>query len=530
MSALSPSRLRLLLVALATLFHIGLQASGIVSDSPTFDEVTHLPSGYVGLLDSSIRLNREHPPLVKAWAALPLLAMNPSLPPDPLPLEKRDQWTFGQQFLFYSGNDPSRLFTAARTMVVLLNSLLIPLVALAAWLAFGPRTVLLAVLLAATCPLLLGHGHLITTDAPTALWVLTSSLAGFFAWSRPGIPSFVALLFSVALGTATKYSFPIAALGFPLAAFLATPGGLLPRIARTLPLGGVAAVGVLLGMALAWGWPPDFAAYGEGMARVQMDAAGGYRYFVLGRFEEGNWWGFFPLAFLVKASPALLVGLLLAPWPSPSSREAAASSGVGREGFLPFLLLPPLAYGILIVTTAPHLGVRYLLPCFPTLWVLGSAVARGSSRMCHRFSVFLTLLCLWTAFSARPDPIGWFNGMFGCGNSRPAPCLDESSADWGQGSIRLKQEIELRYPGVIPRVSAYGTAPVNVYQPVVPMQREEFHTPYRAVYAITSRRLSRGLNADGDAGWFQGRMPDQILGGTFRIYDLRGNEELPMAP
>ena len=42
-------------------------------DSLTMDEVAHLPAGYSYLTQKDMRLNPEHPPLLKDLAALPLL-------------------------------------------------------------------------------------------------------------------------------------------------------------------------------------------------------------------------------------------------------------------------------------------------------------------------------------------------------------------------------------------------------------------------------------------------------------------------
>ena len=45
----------------------------IRDDSLTSDELVHLPAGYSYLAQKDMRLNPEHPPLVKDLAAIPLL-------------------------------------------------------------------------------------------------------------------------------------------------------------------------------------------------------------------------------------------------------------------------------------------------------------------------------------------------------------------------------------------------------------------------------------------------------------------------
>ena len=47
--------------------------------SATFDETTHLPSGYSYLATGDFRLNPQHPPLIKLLSALPLLPLRPEM-------------------------------------------------------------------------------------------------------------------------------------------------------------------------------------------------------------------------------------------------------------------------------------------------------------------------------------------------------------------------------------------------------------------------------------------------------------------
>ena len=47
--------------------------------SATFDETAHLPAGYAYLKTGDLRLNPQHPPLIKMLAAVPLLALGPEM-------------------------------------------------------------------------------------------------------------------------------------------------------------------------------------------------------------------------------------------------------------------------------------------------------------------------------------------------------------------------------------------------------------------------------------------------------------------
>jgi len=53
---------------------------GAINDSAVMDELAHIPAGYGYVHNFDFRLNPEHPPLVKAFSALPLLFLNLNFP------------------------------------------------------------------------------------------------------------------------------------------------------------------------------------------------------------------------------------------------------------------------------------------------------------------------------------------------------------------------------------------------------------------------------------------------------------------
>src|SRR5438094_6382708 len=74
-----------------------LQALVVIgSESPTKDEVAHLPAGYSYLKTWDFRMNLEQPPLPKLLAALPLLFMDPRLPVEHPSWAAPDYWAFGR--------------------------------------------------------------------------------------------------------------------------------------------------------------------------------------------------------------------------------------------------------------------------------------------------------------------------------------------------------------------------------------------------------------------------------------------------
>ena len=86
--------------------------------SLTNDEYYHIPAGYYHLSQGNFKLNEEHPPLVKMWAALPLLLDRPlTSPPTAAAAENpisRGHETFAQ-FWTRIWQGPNYCFPHSRT-------------------------------------------------------------------------------------------------------------------------------------------------------------------------------------------------------------------------------------------------------------------------------------------------------------------------------------------------------------------------------------------------------------------------------
>ena len=82
-----------------------LTITSLVGDSITFDETSHLTSGYSYLKTGDFRLAPDHPPLAKVWCALPLLLIdNKWPPPETNGWRDGDVWKVGRGWLFDLNN------------------------------------------------------------------------------------------------------------------------------------------------------------------------------------------------------------------------------------------------------------------------------------------------------------------------------------------------------------------------------------------------------------------------------------------
>ena len=458
-----------LLVAVALLFPVTIMRG----KSVTSDETAHLPAGYSYLTTGIVKLNPMHPPLVKELCALPLLALRPTLPIDRAELATTNfpltyQWDFGKKF-FYS-QDADRLLFWGRVPVVLMSAGLAVLVALWAQRLWGATASLLALLLYVFDPTVTAHAQLVTTDVGMAffgmlfLYVFRLYLA---APSRRGL-----LLSGITLGLALGAKFsgvlllPVAAIllglatwgdrddprtrrlgtrrprtpapsGPGLAPTLVNPlaGG--PRSARLLCSLGVMAVLVVVAGIVLWViyiFPRDPLFYWRGFQAVNQDHSPDYPYYLMGTLKPGGWTHYLLIAWLVKTPlPSLL---LLA------GAALVLVRGV-RAAWLDeaFLIVPAVVFFVGYSVTADNMGVRYLIPVFPFLFVFTARVVPAVTSARRWAPVVVGVLLAWHVgefISIWPDHLSYFNEIAGGPRGGPE-WLDDSNVDWGQGLIQLRE-------------------------------------------------------------------------------------------
>lgn len=150
-----------------------LMFSSVWNDSATMDELAHIPSGYSYLKFQDMRLNPEHPPLLKDLSAIPLQFMDLNFPlqDKSWTTDINGQWESGAKFLYESGNDADKVIFWARVFPILLTLLLGAFVFKFAKKLYGERAGLLALFLYAFSPTVLAHGRYVTTDIAAAFGI-----------------------------------------------------------------------------------------------------------------------------------------------------------------------------------------------------------------------------------------------------------------------------------------------------------------------------------------------------------------------
>lgn len=397
------------------------------TDSAIMDELPHIPAGYSYVSQMDFRLNPEHPPLVKALAALPLLGMDIHFPENDKSWKNdvNGQWDFGRVFLYESGNNAQEIITRARIFPILLTLLLGLFIYLWARERMGKLWALLPAALFVFSPTVLAHGHYVTTDIGAALGALIALFAFVLFLERPsGKSLFIA---GIALGIAElmKFSnvllFPILGIlmlfyylgermrgkanigikrffkyiasyalicliAFALiysVYFLFTAKYPLERqISDTTSILSVFKNRTLAEPVIAMAGNPVLRPLGEyflGVLMVIDRSTGGNTGYFVGEIASQGWWYYFPLIFVLKETiPTLLI---LALGLSVTLISLFKTRGHERKRFGEYLsmnfhefamLFFILAYWGWSMKSPLNIGVRHLLPTLPLLYILAA--------------------------------------------------------------------------------------------------------------------------------------------------------------
>ncbi|MBI3447632.1 MAG: glycosyltransferase family 39 protein [Acidobacteria bacterium] len=509
--------------------------------SATVDEPAHVTSGYLSLARFDLTINREHPPLTKMIAALPLLLLHPALPavtPDAPPPGTEDfEFDYSRKFL-YRANRPDEILAAARAPIMLLTLALGALVFLWARDLAGDAAGLAALFLYCLEPNILAHGRLVTTDMGAAAF----STAFLFALRRAlrggSTRSYAVTGLLLGLALLSKFS---TLLLIPLAAALSVADRLMAPRAERPPTAPVAARTWILRaailLAVAWlvleagygfgGFPlPRLYSEGLALARAKNATVEGPTY-LHGAISPDGFRSYFLVALAVKTPiPILIFGA--------TGIFALAASRKGREGAL-FPLFGAAAWIVAMsVLTRAQIGYRYVLPAIPLLCVLGGvggaalwgpgsgsrAGLRGWGRGA-RVSVargIAATLAMWLALSAvsiYPYHLAYFNEIAG-GPDNGWKWLVDSSLDWGQDLVGLKRRLDSLGDPVI-NLFYFGTAD--------PDALGIRHFPYGenrpGLFAVSATHLAGVYLPDPDyLADFRSMRPVETIGHSIILYRL----------
>lgn len=542
------------LIAFAALF-IGLTVSSYRQESSTVDEPQHIVTGYTALVLNDYRIDPLHPPLLRLWAALPLVLSSDVRFNTNTYWAPVKPWAFCHQFL-YVDNDADRLLDRARFMSVLLGVSLGIL--LFCWsrelFGFWPATVVLG--LYSFEPNILAHYRLATTDpgvtcfifgtvyflwrtARRLSWLNVTGLVVFFALAQ--VCKFSALILVpisltlLAIQASRNHRWR-AVLGITLALAVASyaaiwaahrfqyapapPGAGLERIV-TGPT-----VHQRLGLlADVLDWVDEHHllpnSYVQGFALSQAQAQTRPAY-LLGRFNTTGWWYYFPIAFLIKTPVGLIVLFFAGLTLCVVNRSKSWQDDV-------FMVLPLAMYLGVAMSMNTNIGLRHILPVYPFVLLLAGKTVAAALASRRRLLVAavagLALFQVGEVVAVSPHYLAFFNQFVG-GPKNGHRYLADSNIDWGQDLKNLKKWMDANGVDKI-NLSYFGSADPAYYgihctyllgSP--PYLTDRVQKPVLPGFVAVSVQNLTGAGLDGDQFYkpLLDAEPVAVIGYSIRIY------------
>ena len=542
-----------------------IQATALVHagwcDSVVVDEAGHIASGMVHWVEGDFRPYHVNPPLMRLLGTAPLIPLCPIIPmADPaFGSADRPEFLLGRKFAELNAGQYVAYVRIARWASIAASLL-------ASWLVWslGRRHSTVAgwisLLLWISCPLALGHGHLLTADmGATCLGLLTvwchhrecddpspaAATRSGLAWGFALLAKYTTLAVVAAL--------IVARIGAIVIAPRQRDEAGSPRrreVARLVVATLVAWMTIQTGY--AWEAPifravdvehypkPIWMTYPPldvlpiplprefvlGIDRQRQDFAGGIRSYLDGVIAERGWRSYYLYAAAYKMPLGHLALLGAAAILTLTIRGARVARLEWAIGIALFALISSQA------GFSHHF--RYILPALPFLYIAAGVTLAQRSRLAF---VGITACLLASAASVahdHPNHISYFNELAG-GWRRGHRHLLDSNIDWGQDLLRLRAWLDSRPDEAARPVSlvAYHSVDPSVFGIAYRYPSEAETGPPRGGTYIISVNALMGyefMTSDGRGdltayprGAFAAlrtRQPDERIGCSFWVFRI----------
>ncbi|MGI8838501.1 MAG: ArnT family glycosyltransferase [Pyrinomonadaceae bacterium] len=525
----------------------------------TVDEIVMIPSAYYHLVAGDFHLVNEHPPLSKFLAATPLLLIQPNEPQPPGFIPFWDANAAKFESISFWARVPMILGTVALGVLIFVIARSL----------FGARAAVFATALFSFEPTVLTHGRVVQTDVPAAFGYLLFFFVLYWYLQKPSWRRAVVLGGATALAILAKFSMLLT--GPILVIALVALWWRAPRKQQARPMflkhAALVTLVVLISINAAYLFnrrqlsPQDvywvqksFPAHAVAVSRT-INAGSyilptdfvlgifwqlwhnneGHHASLLGRYSRMGWWYYFPVAFALKTTlPFLLISLVSLGW---------ATYQLIKKRDLRFLalLLPFVIYTGFVFFSRINIGVRYYLPAFPFLFILGGAFLDSLLKIRRARAVATATVCamfLWIGVEnarAFPNYLSYMNQL---ASKHPQWWyLSDSNVEWGDDAKELaaylhdrgETRVQTAFLGDFFTLGRYGVESISLISP-------EAGEPEPARYAavggsflngsVTPEYFLRGKwptesERVNFLDEFRRRTPEAVIGNSIYVYRMQ---------
>lgn len=548
------------IIVLLLVIHAGIAFDVSRKLTVTHDEYWHLPVGYLTLKTGRFDFDTLNPPLIRIWAALPLMLTSAQTGEIAIFSDPGD---YGNHFVSANPETYERYYLLGRCMMILLSVATGLLLATWAKKLFGKKTAYLAVYLWAFSPTVLSQATLVTQDLAIAGFFLLTLYVG---WHFTKSPTWNwGILLGVILGLAqlTKFTaillVPLLIAQWWIVRFknqTLVDADSTRRIKRKWATLFLVSLFVLnAGYAFHGSFDSinsysfqsrELKVLNELPAWMQSASLLMPRDYLLG-FDQQRYimtqshpcylndqWNvtgyrsYYLVALLYKIPHPvqLLIGIAIVSLLLPSLRIKKPNWRVIS------LLLMPIAAMLLIASLSKNqLGLRYVSPMMPFLFLFTAQIADTINLKTNRIVAVLILLCVCLIpFSLRfhPGHLAYFNELAGGPVGGRYHLLD-SNLDWGQDLYQVRNHMKEN------KLSRIGLAYFGTIRPEttgISYSLPPAGHPQPGIYAVSVNfvqgrphviKTENGESHSADIGaysYFRFFEPKARLGQSIDLYDL----------
>lgn len=298
------------------------------------------------------------------------------------------------------------------------------------------------------------------------------------------------------------------------------------------------------------------------------DEPQGYPVYLNGELSQKSWWYYYFLTLIYKVPEGTWLIVLTSLGVLVFSKRSRA------PWFDEFAVLtvPAVVLLVMSVFTNIAIGLRYILPIFPYVFISAGKLAPWAEgfggKGTRLAAVAFVSLCLTGTAAAtltiHPSYLAYFNQISG-GPDRGAEHLIDSNIDWGQDLVGLRRWLEANAPGERVGLAYFGQINPRIFEargegldwylpppapgamPVLPPRYQLDPSAYRlepGLYAVSATLVKglpwrvydspwKGIGQDrwapyqawfGAFGYFDGLKPVAKVGGSIWIYRVSAED------
>jgi len=250
----------------------------------------------------------------------------------------------------------------------------------------------------------------------------------------------------------------------------------------------------------------------------------GHSGFLMGQYSDKGWWYYFIVAFLIKTPIAMLIFMTvsLVVFIGKTPKDELLNEA--------FLLTPAAAIFCFFSLNYQDIGLRYILPIYPFLFVFASKAAQIFLINKMRTGLYVAAVAWYVgaSFYIHPHYLAYFNELVG-GPNNGYKYLVDSNLDWGQDLKGLKKYMQQHGISRI-NLSYFGSDSPERYgitynwfpSTVLGNPDPEKHSmALKGWFAISATSLQGDyFDNKNQFAWFKDRKPIAKIGYSIFIYNL----------